>query len=79
MEICKGKINMTKLFIKFNKWFLFQNKQHKWARQRLGGKWEKWYIDLPMPDIWFQVEDWSENTKFRPGCGRCIYIKEEYK
>ncbi len=41
--------------------------QYEWARKRLGGHWERWYVDHPVcSDIWHSVDTCTKKSGKRP-------------
>ena len=49
------------------RWFLLRNTQKKWAREKLGGKWERWWVDCCNQYHWYQVHEFTTPDKRKPG------------
>lgn len=51
----------------------------RWYRKLCGGKWERWWIDVPVvSDIWFQVTEWSTSCRRPDYLCRGTPIREEF-
>jgi hypothetical protein len=48
--------------------------EYQWFREWYGGKWSRWWIDLPLSSNHIWVNQWS-----RPGCGLYWVEREDYE
>lgn len=66
------------------KWFYSLFDQSQWAREKIGGRWECWWVEPIMEMHWMQVEQFYEGESGsvkRPGaCWPCpadVYLSTE--
>lgn len=42
------------------RWFYGKFSNHQWARRRIGGKWERWWVDCCSTWVWLETAKWSK-------------------
>lgn len=61
----------------WRRWLFYTFSEYRWARRLIGGRWERWLIDVVGAPVWEPVTGFSSNQRPSP-LAICKLEEEEW-